>query len=81
MATTVERNQTSFQIRADLLKRFHVVAREENRSQNNFVENAPTDIIYHKPNADTLEAMREVESGKELEALDLNDFKDYVASL
>ncbi|MDB1718104.1 hypothetical protein PMV41_17610 [Enterococcus casseliflavus] len=39
------------------------------------------DIIYRKPNAITLKAMREAESGEELETLDLNNFKDYVASL
>lgn len=39
------------------------------------------DIIYRKPNAITLKAMQEAESGNELETLDLNNFKDYVASL
>lgn len=81
MRTTVERKQTSFRLRTDLLERLQVVAKEENRSLNNFVESTLMDIIYRKPNAITLKAMREAESGEELETLDLNNFKDYVASL
>ena len=81
METTVERKQTSFRLRTDLLERLQVVAKEENRSLNNYVASALMDIIYRKPNAITLKAMQEAESGKELETLDLNNFKDYVASL
>lgn len=81
METTVERKQTSFRLRTDLLERLQVVAKEENRSLNNYVESALMDIIYRKPNAITLKAMQEAESGKELETLDLNNLKDYIASL
>ncbi len=81
METTVKRKQTSFRLRTDLLEQLQVVAKEENRSLNNFVESALMDIIYRKPNEITLKAMREAESGEELETLDLNNFKDYVASL
>ncbi|WP_280745325.1 MULTISPECIES: toxin-antitoxin system protein [unclassified Parabacteroides] len=81
METTVERKQISFWLRKDLLERLQVVAKEENRSLNNFVESALMDIIYHKPNAITLESMREAESGKELKALNLNNLKDHVKSL
>lgn len=81
MKTTVERKQTSFRLRTDLLERLQVIVKEENRSLNNFVESALMDIIYRKPNAITLKAMQEAESGNELETLDLNNFKDYVASL
>lgn len=75
MGTTVERKQTSFRLRTDLLERLQVVAKEENRSLNNFVESALMEIVNRKPNAITLEAMREAESGKELETLDLNNLK------
>jgi predicted transcriptional regulator len=81
METRVERKQTSFRLRTDLLERLQVIAKEENRSLNNFVESALMDIIRRKPNATTLEAMREAESGQDLETLDLDNFKDYVASL
>lgn len=81
MEAAINRKQTSFRLRTDLLERLQVIAKEENRSLNNFVESALMEIVYHKPNAITLKAMREAESGKELETLDLNNFKDYVASL
>lgn len=54
MKTSVERKQTSFRLRTDLLERLHVVAREENRSLNNFVESALMDVLYREPNATTL---------------------------
>ncbi|MDH6358917.1 toxin-antitoxin system protein [Parabacteroides sp. PF5-9] len=81
MERIVERKQTSFRLRTDLLERLQVVAKNENRSLNNFVESALMDIIYRKPNATTLEAMKEAESGKELDTLPLNNFKDYVEGL
>lgn len=75
MGTTVERKQTSFRLRTDLLERLQVVAKEKNRSLNNFVESLLMDAVYNEPNAVTLKAMREAESGKELETLDLNNLK------
>lgn len=81
MDTTIKRKQTSFRLRTDLLERLQVIAKGENRSLNNFVESALMDIVYRKPNAETLKAMQEAESGKELETLDLNNLKNYIASL
>ena len=56
-------------------------ARKENRSLNNFVESKLMDLMYSQPNETTLSAMKEAESGTELETLDLDNFKDYVKSL
>lgn len=81
MEAIIDRKQTSFRLSTDLIDRLREAARKENRSLNNFVESALMDIVYRKPNATTLKAMREAESGKELETLDLKNFKDYVASL
>ena len=39
------------------------------------------DAMYSQPNEETLNAMKEGESGEELETLDLDNFKDYVKSL
>lgn len=81
MEAIIDRKQTSFRLSTDLIDRLREAARKENRSLNNFVESALMDIVYRKPNATTLKAMREAESGEELETLDLKNFKDYVASL
>ena len=37
--------------------------------------------MYSQPNEETLAAMKEAESGEELETLDLDNFKNYVKSL
>lgn len=81
MEAIIDRKQTSFRLSTDLIDRLREAARKENRSLNNFVESVLMDTVYRKPNTVTLDAMREAESGKELETLDLNNFKDYVASL
>ena len=81
MATIVERKQTSFRLSTDLLKRLQIAAKEENRSLNNFVESTLMDAVYKKPNVKTLAAMKEAESGEDLETLDLKDFKSFVSSL
>ena len=81
METIVERKQTSFRLRTDLLKRMEKEASKENRSLNDFVESILMDNMYFQPNGTTLAAMREAESGVELEELDLDNFDEYVKSL
>lgn len=38
------------------------------------------DAMYSEPNEETLAAMKEAESGIELETLELDSFKDFVQS-
>lgn len=81
MGAIVERKQTSFRLRTDLLKRMEKEASKENRSLNDFVESILMDNMYFQPNETTLAAMREAESGVELEELDVDNFIEYVKSL
>ena len=81
METTVERKQTSFRLRTDLLKRMKNEASKEHRSLNDLVESILMDNMYFQPNETTLAAMREAESGVELEELDLDHFDEYIKSL
>ncbi len=81
METIVERKQTSFRLRTDLLKRMKKEASKENRSLNDFVESILMDNMYFQPNETTLAAMREAESGVELEELDLDNFDEYIKTL
>lgn len=81
METTVERKQTSFRLRTDLLKRMKNEASKEHRSLNDFVESILMDNLYFQPNETTLAAMREAESGVELEELDLDHFDEYIKTL
>lgn len=81
METTVERKQTSFRLRTDLLKRMKKEASKEHRSLNDLVESILMDNMYFQPNETTLAAMREAESGEELEELDLDHFDEYIKTL
>ncbi len=81
MKSNVEKKQTAFRLNADLLDKLKKEARKRNRSLSNYVECILMESVYNEPNETTLAAMREAESGNELETLDLDNFKNYVASL
>ena len=77
----VNRKQTAFRLKEDLLARLKVEAKKANRSLNNYVESVLMDVVYKTPNEETLSAMKEAKEGKKLEKLNLDTFEDYVASL
>lgn len=81
MQTTTSKIQTAFRFDRELLSRLKIKAKQENRSLNNYVETILMDIVYHEPNDETIEAIREAQSGKNLEQLDLEKFDEFVASL
>lgn len=77
----VDRKQTAFRLRTDLLDRLKVAAKKENRSLNNFVESVLLDAVYREPNEETLIAMKYAKENGNLETLDLDNFEKYVESL
>ena len=77
----LDRKQTAFRLRKDLLERLKIEARKENRSLNNYVESVLMDVVYKITNDETFAAMKEAKEGKSLETLSLNDFEEFVASL
>ena len=81
METTVKRTQTAFRLDNTLLERLKLEAKRENRSLNNLVETLLREALSREPNPDTVAAIEEARSGKELETLDIDHFKDFVASL
>jgi len=81
METTKDRKITAFRLKTSLLERLKEDAKRQNRSLNSYVETLLIDATYHRPNAETMAAIEEARSGKELETLDIDHFKDFVASL
>ena len=79
--TNTPKVQTAFRFDSELLRRLKIKAKQENRSLNNYVETVLMDVVYDEPNEETIEAIREVKSGKNLERLDLDKFDDFVAAL
>ena len=77
----VDRKQTAFRLRTDLLDRLKVAAKQENRSLNNVVESVLLDAVYREPNEETLTAMKDAKENGNLETLDLDNFEKYVESL
>ena len=77
----LNRKQTAFRLRTDLLDRLKVAARKENRSLNNFVESVLLDAVYREPNEETLAAMEEAKEGKNLTKVDTSSFDAFLKSL
>ena len=77
----LDRKQTAFRLRKDLLERLKIAARKENRSLNNYVESVLMNAVYREPNDETLAAMKEAEEGKNLTKVDTSSFESFLKSL
>lgn len=62
MDIAIKKNQ-SFRLSIELIDKLKQMAKRQNRSLNNYVETLLLDAVYHEPNALTLAAMKEAESG------------------
>ena len=80
-STSVVRKQTSFRLSENLLNRLQIEAKRHNRSLNNLVESVLMAFVADRPNKITLGAMKEAETSKNLETLDMSDFRGFVDSL
>ena len=76
MQATSVKVQTAFRFDKELIRRLKIKAKKENRSLNNYVETVLMDIVYDEPNDETIEAINEVRSGKNLEKLDMEKFDE-----
>lgn len=67
----------SFRLPVELIERLRQLAKRQNRSLNNYVETLLLDAAYHEPNAVTIAAMKEVESGalRDAAPLDLSSIE------
>ena len=81
MQTTTTKVQTAFRFDKELIRRLKIKAKKENRSLNNYVETVLMDVAYDEPNEETIAAINEVKSGKDLERLDMSKFDEFVAGL
>lgn len=70
MDTTIERKQAAFRLSTVLLERLNEEARHANRSLDSLVEDILSDALEHRPNPETLAAIEEARSGKDMETYD-----------
>ncbi len=64
MEATIQRKQTSFRLRTDLLEFMKEDAERQNRTLNNFLESLLLDYYYNEPNEVTKAAIEEAMSGR-----------------
>ncbi len=78
MEAGIERKQTTFRLSTELLARLKEEARKENRSLNSYVESLLMDIVYKKPNKQTIDAIKEALESQKLEVLDVRNLIEVV---
>jgi len=76
-----DKTLTSFRLNTKLVERLRELAKESNRSLNNYVETLLLDIVYHEPNEETVEALKEARSGKKLDTFNRSELEKLIASL
>ncbi|MBR1469703.1 MAG: toxin-antitoxin system protein [Prevotella sp.] len=84
MATITKRRAASFRLPNYLLEGLKIEAKRQHRSVNNLVEFVLLNSLFHKPNAETLEAMAECKADVELEELtdeNIDHLEEYIRSL
>ena len=77
-------NSTTERLPNDVMCILKSQAKEEHRSVSNYIRMILTEFVKHKrqePNATTRAAIEEARSDMDLEELDVDHFKDFVASL
>ena len=80
-AITSNKTTTYFRLDSQLLERLRMLAKKSNRSLNNYVETVLFDVVYHEPNDETIEAIKEVQSGRKLDAFDRDELEKMISSL
>jgi hypothetical protein len=73
MGTTIQRKQTSFRLRTDLLDFMKKDAARANRTLNNFLESLLLDYYYNEPNEVTKAAIEEAMNRKDYPEGELYD--------
>ena len=82
METTVERKQTAFRLRTDLMDELREEARRENRSLNNLVEVMLAEALWERRyNPETASALQEARSGEYAGTLDMSSFESFMQSV
>lgn len=81
MDITIQKKAQSFRLPVDLIERLKKLARQQNRSLNNFVECALIDLAYSEPNAETRAALEEARSGKLQGPLDVSSVEAMYKSM
>ena len=76
MDIALKKNQ-SFRLPVELIERLKQLAKRQNRSLNNYVETLLLDAAYHEPDATSIPAMKEAESGilRNAPALDMTSIE------
>ena len=81
MEIAIQKKAQSFRLPVDLIERLKKLARQQNRSLNNFVECALIDLAYSEPNAETRAALEEARSGKLQGPLDVSSVEAMYKSM
>ena len=80
MQAVIQRKQTSFRFRVDLLERLKTMANYGNHSLNSYVESLLMDAVYNEPNDTTKQAIMDARSGEFAGYADTSDMEAFIKS-
>ena len=81
MDIAIEKKAHVFRLPVYLLNRLKELAAKDRRSLNNYVEGLLLDAVYHEPNEETLQAMREAKEGKTEGPIDTSSVEAMLKSM
>ncbi|PNE29185.1 hypothetical protein BHU09_03025 [Tannerella sp. oral taxon 808] len=78
---TTDKIEIALRLDKNLIHQLEDAARQENKSLSGYVERMLKRLVRPRPNPETMEAIREAQQNDNLEVLDVDHFKEFVASL
>lgn len=83
MEAALTRKSAMFRLRTELLDRLKQLAARDNRSLNNYVETILMDVAFNTPNAATIAALKEAQSGKlrDVQPIDTSSVEAMIKSM
>lgn len=81
MSTVLQKIPTTINLRSDLIESLNNEAKKNKQPLDMFIENILMEVSFDEPNKDTVEAIKELRSGKYAGTLDVSSYVLFVKSL
>jgi len=72
---------TAFRLNSDLVTKLKELAKKDNRSLNNYVENILSRIVYSDTNKETIDAIKEAQHPENLDDFDMLSLDNMIKGL
>ncbi len=81
MDISIEKKAHVFRLPVYLIDKLKELAQKDRRSLNNYVEGILLDAVYHEPNAETMNSLKDARAGKTEGPIDTTDVESMLKSV